>query len=170
MPPNRSQRPTVLSRKRVEYQSSIPDFLLPSDNEENLHTSSTHHLQRDHHQILLDLPRTFPFLPLIHQEPVQSALERILLTYASRHPATGYVQGMNDLLVPIYAVILSQYVKNHEEVWSCDVYSMSEEVLKEVEADSYWCLGSLLDRIQVLHLLSSFSQYIILKPLIIFLK
>jgi len=139
-----------LSRKRVEYASSIPPLLTCSEEEkEEITLSTSHSLLGHNHQIDLDLPRTSPDLPLVHQEPVQKALGRILLTYACRHPATGYVQGMNDLLVPIFAVILSQYSPSKKEVWSTDIFSIEEDILREVEADSYWCLASLLDKIQV---------------------
>lgn len=42
-------------------------------------------------------------------------LERILFIWAIRHPASGYVQGINDLVTPFFVVFLSEYVgKKHE--------------------------------------------------------
>lgn len=41
---------------------------------------------------------------------VQRAMERILYIWAIRHPASGYVQGINDLLTPLYIVFLSAHV------------------------------------------------------------
>lgn len=38
------------------------------------------------------------------------ALERILFIWAIRHPASGYVQGINDLLTPFFVVFLSEFV------------------------------------------------------------
>lgn len=36
--------------------------------------------------------------------------ERILFTWAIRHPASGYVQGINDLVTPFFVVFLSEFV------------------------------------------------------------
>lgn len=41
---------------------------------------------------------------------VQRAMERILYIWAIRHPASGYVQGINDLMTPLYVVFLSAHV------------------------------------------------------------
>jgi hypothetical protein len=37
-------------------------------------------------------------------------LERILYVWAIRHPASGYVQGINDLATPFFEVFLSAYL------------------------------------------------------------
>jgi len=58
-------------------------------------------------QILVDVPRTSPDVPLFHQPKVQRCLERLLYIWAIRHPASGYVQGMNDLATPLFVVFLS---------------------------------------------------------------
>ena len=36
-------------------------------------------------------------------------MENVLLVWALRHPACGYVQGMNDLLVPFIYVNMTEY-------------------------------------------------------------
>ena len=36
--------------------------------------------------------------------------ERILYIWAIRHPASGYVQGINDLVTPFFVVFLSEFV------------------------------------------------------------
>lgn len=36
--------------------------------------------------------------------------ERILFIWAIRHPASGYVQGINDLVTPFFVVFLSEFV------------------------------------------------------------
>lgn len=38
------------------------------------------------------------------------SLERILYVWAIRHPASGYVQGINDLVTPFFQVFLSAYI------------------------------------------------------------
>jgi hypothetical protein len=42
--------------------------------------------------------------------PPSQILERILYTWAIRHPASGYVQGINDLVTPFFTVFLQDYV------------------------------------------------------------
>ena len=36
--------------------------------------------------------------------------ERILYIWALKHPASGYVQGINDLVTPFFVVFLSQHI------------------------------------------------------------
>lgn len=38
------------------------------------------------------------------------ALERILYIWSIRHPASGYVQGINDLVTPFMVVFLQEYI------------------------------------------------------------
>ena len=63
-----------------------------------------------------------------------------------RHPASGYVQGINDLVTPFLAALLSQHFEGPMESW--DIETLSEETMWAVEADSYWMLCKLLDGIQ----------------------
>ena len=63
-----------------------------------------------------------------------------------RHPASGYVQGINDLVTPFLTVFLSEHFGGPMEEWS--VESLSEAAVTAVEADSYWCLCRLLEGIQ----------------------
>lgn len=102
-------------------------------------------------QIQVDLPRTQPELPLFHQDPIQRLMERILYVWAIRHPASGYVQGMNDLITPLILVFLAEHFGGVEgEGAVVDVVSrLSVEALSQIEADVYWCFTKLLDNIQV---------------------
>ena len=38
--------------------------------------------------------------------------ERILFIWSIRHPASGYVQGINDLVTPFFVVFLTEYISN----------------------------------------------------------
>ena len=79
---------------------------------------------------------------------VSSALTTLGVTFcrAVRHPASGYVQGINDLLTPFLTVFLSERFDCPMESWSLE--KLSEDDLLDIEADSYWCLSKLLDSIQ----------------------
>lgn len=99
---------------------------------------------------LCKVPRTNPGIPIFHASEVQQALERLLYIWAIKHPASGYVQGINDLATPFFDVFLYPYVKEqglYASVGGCEPGSLGRDVLLHVEADSYWCLTKLLDDI-----------------------
>ena len=100
------------------------------------------------HQISIDVPRTNPHIPLYAFEATQRSLERILYLWAVRHPASGYVQGINDLATPFWQVFLSTYITDFEIDSGMDPGQLPRAVLDAVEADSFWCLTKLLDGIQ----------------------
>uniref|UniRef100_A0A8C2I5R0 TBC1 domain family member 22A n=1 Tax=Cyprinus carpio TaxID=7962 RepID=A0A8C2I5R0_CYPCA len=81
-----------------------------------------------------------------HQDTYRQIFERILFIWAIRHPASGYVQGINDLVTPFFVVYVFEYIE--EEVENFNVSSLQEEVLRNIEADSFWCMSKLLDGIQ----------------------
>ncbi|KAI9820443.1 MAG: GTPase-activating protein [Thelocarpon impressellum] len=100
------------------------------------------------HQISIDVPRTNPHLELYGYEATQRSLERILYVWAIRHPASGYVQGINDLVTPFWQVFLGSYITDANIETGMDPGQLPKAVLDAVEADSFWCLTKLLDGIQ----------------------
>ena len=56
-----------------------------------------------------------PLMPIFQQIVVQELFERILFIWAIRHPASGYVQGINDLVTPFFVVFLSEFIDNGNE-------------------------------------------------------
>ncbi|XP_065801633.1 TBC1 domain family member 22A isoform X2 [Muntiacus reevesi] len=76
-----------------------------------------------------------------------SIFERILFIWAIRHPASGYVQGINDLVTPFFVVFICEYLDD-EDADSADISRVPEDALRNVEADTYWCMSRLLDGIQ----------------------
>ena len=58
-------------------------------------------------QVQVDAPRTAPGVPLFARPDVQRALVRLLYLWGVRHPASGYVQGMNDLATPLLAAFFA---------------------------------------------------------------
>uniref|UniRef100_A0A4W5LDR0 Rab-GAP TBC domain-containing protein n=1 Tax=Hucho hucho TaxID=62062 RepID=A0A4W5LDR0_9TELE len=137
LPANTERRESTLQRKRQEYFGFIEQYY-DSRNDE--------HHQDTYRQIHIDIPRTNPLIPLFQQASVQEIFERILFIWAIRHPASGYVQGINDLVTPFFVVYVFEYIK--EEVENFDVSSLQEETLRNIEADSFWCMSKLLDGIQ----------------------
>ncbi|KAK9288753.1 hypothetical protein L1049_017217 [Liquidambar formosana] len=136
-PPNSDRREGVLRRKRIEYLDCVSQYYDIPDTERS---DDEINMLR---QIAVDCPRTVPDVSFFQQVQVQKSLERILYTWAIRHPASGYVQGINDLLTPFLVVLLSEYLKGSVENWS--ILDLSPEQISDVEADCYWCLSKLLD-------------------------
>ncbi len=108
------------------------------------------------HQISIDVPRTNPHIELYGYEATQRSLERILYVWAVRHPASGYVQGINDLVTPFWQVFLGVYVGDPDVETGMDPGQLPRAVLDAVEADAFWCLTKLLDGIQ--------DHYIVAQP------
>ncbi|GME71896.1 unnamed protein product [Ambrosiozyma monospora] len=100
------------------------------------------------HQITIDIPRTNPSVKLYSFETTQRSLEKILYLWAIRHPASGYVQGINDLATPFYQVFLNHYLKDDVNVEEFDPKVVPKELINCIEADTYWCLTKVLDTIQ----------------------
>ncbi|XP_028255060.1 TBC1 domain family member 22A isoform X3 [Parambassis ranga] len=136
LPANAERRDSVLQRKRQEYFGFIQQYY-DSRNDE--------HHQDTYRQIHIDIPRMSPEC-LVLQPKVTEIFERILFIWAIRHPASGYVQGINDLVTPFFVVYVFEYIE--EEVENFDVSSLQEEALRNIEADSFWCMSKLLDGIQ----------------------
>ncbi len=86
-------------------------------------------------------------MPLFQVQAIQDALERILYVWSIRHPASGYVQGINDIVTPFMTVFLYDSIGG--DVLSLkDVSHIDEETFSNVECDSFWCFSLFLDFIQ----------------------
>lgn len=158
-PSNTSLRAAALKHKRDDYFDCVERVF--SESQRHLWTNSQKQTET---QILKDLPRTHIQL-LRNNERVQLLFERILFVWAVRHPASGYVQGMNDLLQPFFYVFLSEkLIDLHISQDSADIQQiqmtfediehitsldgLTNEAINEIEADCFWCFSKLLDGIQ----------------------
>ncbi|CAG8534995.1 1600_t:CDS:10 [Ambispora gerdemannii] len=137
LPCNSDRQVATLARKRKEYEDSVSQAYAKGI--EGLD-------QAIWHQIHIDVPRTNPGTPLYQYETTQQCLERILYVWSIRHPASGYVQGINDLVTPFFQVFLAAYIDDDPEYYNPG--SLPNEVLSVIEADSFWSLSKLLDGIQ----------------------
>ncbi|PAV64616.1 hypothetical protein WR25_01690 [Diploscapter pachys] len=139
LPTNVERREVTLQRKRDEYWHYVEQYFHSRFDDGNAETFR---------QIHIDIPRMCPLIPLFQQKLVQEMFERILYIWAIRHPASGYVQGINDLVTPFFVVFLSEFVPQDVEVGSFDISQLPLEQCHLVEADSFWCVSALLDSIQ----------------------
>ncbi|KAJ3331865.1 GTPase-activating protein [Blyttiomyces sp. JEL0837] len=137
LPTNSKWREEILQKKRQEYVDYVNQSL--GDGKVSLD-------QALFHQIKIDVKRTRPEAEVYRSQTVQEALQRILYCWAIRHPASGYVQGINDLAVPFFQVFLQSYYSG--DVDRMNPGDITLESLAEVEADTFWCLSKLLDGIQ----------------------
>ena len=105
-------------------------------------------------QIMKDVPRTMPEYPMFQNEKIKTMMTRVLYIWSMRHPASGYVQGFNDLTIPFFVVFFLE----HFEHCSIDKLLMkpieqlqqviTEETFILIETDIFYALTKLLDRIQ----------------------
>ncbi|GBC01138.1 hypothetical protein RclHR1_04080016 [Rhizophagus clarus] len=135
LPCNADRQVKTLAQKRQEYFESVSKAYAKGIADRTIW-----------HQIHIDVPRTNPGTVLYQCETTQQCLERILYVWAIRHPASGYVQGINDLVTPFFQVFLSFYIDENPENY--DTSYLPKNVLDVIEADSFWCLSKLLDGIQ----------------------
>ncbi|KAK5102828.1 GTPase-activating protein [Lithohypha guttulata] len=169
LPAQSERRITTLDRKRKEYLDGVRQAFGEGSaahrnyNSSGLASNSSYTNGRGRgldealwHQIVIDVPRTNPHIPLYQYEATQRSLERILYVWSLRHPASGYVQGINDLATPFWQVFLAVYITDSNIERGMDPGQLPKQVLDAVEADTFWCLSKLLDGIQ--------DNYIVAQP------
>lgn len=142
LPTNKETQTLTLKRKREEYEQLR---ILYDVNANEFHETEKKIIKL----ISFDVPRTQPDYPLFHIEPIQKMLTRLLFIWNSRHPASGYVQGINDITTPLIAVFLNDYVELDEDLNSVPekISNVKDSDFDCVEADVYWCLCRILDSI-----------------------
>lgn len=156
LPTNSERRVATLERKRKEYLDGVRQAFERGSTSSGTTGKARGLDEAVWHQISIDVPRTNPHIELYSYEATQRSLERILYLWAVRHPASGYVQGINDLVTPFWQVFLGIYIADPDVESGMDPGQLPKSVLDAVEADSFWCLTKLLDGIQ--------DHYIVAQP------
>jgi len=149
LPGNAGRQAEMMQRKQEEYQRYVDQYFATKD--QDVH-------QDTYRQIHIDIPRMSPVVGLFQQRCVQEIFERILYIWAIRHPASGYVQGINDLVTPFFLVFLRDGLDQLESKFDgnsdiiptdgIQVETLPLELRNSIEADSFWCLTVVLDGIQ----------------------
>jgi len=88
-------------------------------------------------EIRKDVDRTLPDYSFFNREqPLgrlhHAAISRVLFIYAKLNPGIRYVQGMNEVLAPIYFVFCKE------------VPDPDAEALEAIEADAFFCFTNLM--------------------------
>lgn len=91
-------------------------------------------------------------------ETNSDVLVRILFIYAKMHPEIKYVQGMNEILAPIYYCFFSEE-ENTQSLSEMDELDIQKEndykYIPDVEADTYWTFSNLMQDIKLLFIQDS---------------
>jgi hypothetical protein len=148
-PLNIDIRERTIKKKRQEYKDTCEIYnQLLSEPEKYMNESEF----KTYKQISVDIPRTMPDYKLFSNEKIRFIMKRLLFIWSMRHPASGYVQGFNDLCTPFIIIFLSQYIQNIDfETLNIDsnvIDKLSDETLFEIEADSYGCFTLMMNKIQ----------------------
>ena len=132
----------TLARKREEYINSITHYF----GEQSLETTvqelnaKVEHMSQyeitNFKQIKIDVHRTQPEVKLFIMEAIQTMMIRILFIWSMRHPASAYVQGINDLAAPILLVFLVSAVEKHQLSTMEEAKADDEEEVKQQELPS----------------------------------
>jgi Rab-GTPase-TBC domain len=129
LPTNNARRTQTLARKRAEYKDAI---LQHYDIDDDVRTVQEQETLR---QVLVDVPRTAPEVGLFRNDRIRKALSRLLFVWAMRHPASSYVQGINDLATPLIVVFLANYFQESsmDDILNGTVMNqVTEEMMEEV--------------------------------------
>jgi len=147
IPLNKESRESTVSRKRQEYANFVEMYYT------NMGTNQLDDHERKTFEVIKkDVYRTQPDSPLFQQKIVQEMLIRILWIWNIRHPASGYVQGINDLTTPFIAAFILEYLPE----LNLDSFAVSPDTVAKtltpenvakLEADIYFCLSKILDGI-----------------------
>jgi hypothetical protein len=141
---------SVIQRKKDEYLDMCNVYSNALKNPEEVMNEEELKIYR---QIQKDNPRTMPESSLFQNNKIQYMLTRVLYIWSLRHPASGYVQGFNDLCIPFFIVYFLEKFpeKNIDTILKLDeneFKKLSEDTLTEIETTIYFSLTKLLDRIQ----------------------
>ena len=145
-PTTNSRLSTTLFNKRVEYSRVLNAHYLGSKCLDNSIL----------HQITIDIKRTSGSTFLLNDE-LRERVIRVLYCWSIRRPASGYVQGLNDVIMPLFEVFLSDTIQTSERdteissnvsIDNSKLSQMTGSALDNVEADVFWCFSRLVDSIQ----------------------
>lgn len=145
MPINKEKRESTINRKREEYANFVQMYCT-SVKVEDLDEAE----KKIKKLIGDDVHRTQPDFPLFHEKSIQQMMIRILYVWHVRHPASGYVQGINDLLTPFLSAFFLDYIDVDYDTFQVpsDLSDkLGPEEMAKLEADTYWCLSKILDGI-----------------------
>lgn len=168
--PNQELWASSESRKREDYEelsrTHFPNLTYSEDiNESNLISEDmSEYEEKNYKQIIIDVKRTYPG-EAFSSKIAKDMLTRMLFVWAFKHPASGYVQGINDLASTFMYVFLAEAIdKNKREQGSReneddieynaydikleDMVLLKEDQILNIEADTFGWLENFLETLQ----------------------
>ncbi|ELP84653.1 hypothetical protein EIN_173180 [Entamoeba invadens IP1] len=137
LPLDQNKQASTLQSMRENYKTTRERMLKEIYNYEQSHLV----------QIRKDLVRPNKDISFLLNSTIQKMMENVLMVWALRHPACGYVQGMSDIVVPLVYVYLTEYT--YDEALTDDrIQRIPETILLWCEADIYYGFDMLMMRIQ----------------------
>ena len=109
MPTNKETQEATLKRKRNDYFQMVQTYIERPTLERDAHEKKIYKLIND------DVVRTLPESTLFRNEKIQLIMRRLLYVWHMRHPASGYVQGINDIVTPFIIVYLGEFVNINQD-------------------------------------------------------
>lgn len=88
--------------------------------------------QKSIKQIKIDVYRTQPEMKIFATSQIQIMMIHILFLWTMRHPASGYVQGINDLAAPLLLVFLTEHLQNPNQD---NIFEINEKNIEEIEEE-----------------------------------
>ena len=146
LPINLAKIDEELDLKRKEYARLRTQFY-----EENFDKVNNKRLQEGLSTIMKDVSRTLGDTAMFKSRPVRDMLTRILYIFHVRNSESGYAQGMNDIVAPFLIVFATEYLSVDEDTLQVDAtfeHQMSEQIILNIEADTYWCYTRLIANIK----------------------
>lgn len=147
LPASKAIQIETLLRKRTEYKGFVELYFTKDDITADLSERDI----KNYKQILADIPRTMTEYKLFTEPIIREVLTRILFIWSIRHPASGYVQGLNDVCCPFLITYLSEYLPLSYKVdgYNKDrLLALDKSILSNVEADTYWSLSKMVEKTQ----------------------
>ena len=95
-----------------------------------------------HEEIFKDVRRTLPGLHYFNDEHYL-VMERILFIFAKLNPGVKYVQGMNEVLGPLYYILTKD---RHDE----ELIGFTGD--SDVEADTFFCFSAIMSEIRDIYI------------------
>lgn len=145
LPTNRSRQISTLKMKRQGYLEGIEATSIDFSEDKSSNTPASNlansREKQLYHQINIDVKRTNPTIKLYSYPTVQQSIRRVLYLWAVRHPASGYVQGINDLSTPFFQIFLGNYLwqlqnrNSNEDLFIPGILDENDQQEQELLAD-----------------------------------
>ena len=107
---NISHREITIKKKRLEYIDTCKIYDSRLEDPQKTMNDVDY---KTYKQIAVDIPRTMPEFKVFSYDKIRKLMLRVLFIWSMRHPASGYVQGFNDLISPFVAVFLIDQINNY---------------------------------------------------------